>query len=129
VIDRRVYGEKASQVGNSLNNLGANLMRAGRAVDGEKAFREALDIHRRSLSPGHFQIATTENLLGGALVAQRRFSEAEPLLTGSYARIRAHFGPEHPRTQAARKRVVQLYEAWGKPGKAAAYQPSGGRGD
>jgi serine/threonine-protein kinase len=126
-IDRRVYGEKAPQVGNSLNNLGANLMRAGRAAEAEKAFREALDIHRESLSPGHFQIATTESLLGGALTALKRFPEAEPLLTGSYARIRTQFGPDHPRTQAARTRVVQLYQAWGKPRKAAVYQPSEGR--
>jgi len=121
-IDRRVYGEKAPQVGDSLNNLGANLMRAGRAAEAEEAFREALDIHRKTLSPGHFQIATTENLLGGALTALRRFSEAEPLLTGSYTRIRAQFGPDHPRTSAAEKRVVQLYEAWGKPEKVKAWR-------
>jgi serine/threonine-protein kinase len=113
-IDRRVLGEKAPQVGNGLNNLGANLMRAGRAAEAEKAFREALDIHRQSLPPGHFQIATTENLLGGALTAQGRFPEAEPLLTRSYAAIRKQFGPDHPRTRAAQKRVLQLYEAWGR---------------
>jgi tetratricopeptide (TPR) repeat protein len=117
-IDRRVLGEQAPQVGDTLNNLGADLMKAGRAAEAEKTFRGALDIHRKSLSPEHFQIATTENLLGGALIALRRFPEAEPLLTGSYTRIRAQFGPEHPRTRAAQKRVVQLYEAWGKADKA-----------
>ena len=114
-IDRRVLGEGAPQVGNGLNNLGSTLMKAGRAAEAEKVFRQALEIHRKSLSPGHFQIATTENLLGGALTALKRFPEAEPLLTASYTAIRAQFGPDHPRTRAAQKRIVQLYEAWGRP--------------
>jgi hypothetical protein len=50
-----------------------------------------------------------------------RYEEAEPLLTRSYVAIRDQFGEDHPRTAAARRRVVALYEAWDKPEAAARY--------
>ena len=36
--------------------------------------------------------------------------------------IEKTFGIGHPRAQAAVKRLVDLYEAWGKPDKAATYK-------
>jgi serine/threonine protein kinase len=32
--------------------------------------------------------------------------------------IKGNFGDKHPRTQVALKRLVDLYDAWGKPAKA-----------
>ena len=52
----------------------------------------------------------------------KRYAEAEPLLTSSYAVIAKQAGTGHPRTQAALNRVIQLYEAWDKPTKAAEWR-------
>ena len=107
------------------NNLAFDLQKAGDLQEAETLFRESLAIYRQAYPQGHIQIPTTESLLGGCLTDLKRYPEAEPLLTSSYGVILKQFGPDHPRTQAARSRVIGLYEAWGKPQKAAAYRPLG----
>jgi outer membrane protein assembly factor BamD (BamD/ComL family) len=56
------------------------------------------------------------------LTKEGRYAEAEKLLTESLQIIKKQFGQDHPRTQAALRRIVELYEAWGKPKQAAAYK-------
>ena len=67
-------------------------------------------------------MATVESLLGGCLTAARRYREAEPLLLKSYPILREAFGDSHNRTRVALGRIVDLYDAWGKPDKAAKYR-------
>jgi tetratricopeptide (TPR) repeat protein len=119
-IDRKVYGAAHAEVGGALNNLAFDLQKAGDLRGAEALLRQSLIIYKQAFPKGHIQIPTTENLLGGCLTEMGRYSEAEPFLTSSYTVILSQFGPDHPRTQAARGRVVALYEAWGKPQKAAA---------
>jgi len=64
------------------------------------------------------------SLLGGALAAEGKYAEAEPLL------VRGFEGMDPPEAHAARKRealerIVKLYEAWGKPGNAAEWRKRG----
>jgi hypothetical protein len=61
-------------------------------------------------------------VLGACLSALQRYAEAEPLLQGSYATFKARFGPQHKRTQPVIRYLMNLYEAWGKPEKAAEYR-------
>ena len=126
-IDRRVFGPVHTEVGGALNNLAVDLQKAGDLQEAEARLRESLALYKEAYPQGHIQIPTTESLLGGCLTDMKRYPEAEPLLTSSYAVILKQFGPDHPRTLAARGRVIGLYEAWGKPQKAAAYRPTGGR--
>ena len=70
----------------------------------------------------------SESLLGESLLGQKKYAEAEPHLIGGYegmkqhaARIPAQF--KHYLTEAG-ERVVRLYEAWGKPEKAAEWRAS-----
>jgi hypothetical protein len=65
---------------------------------------------------------TIASLLGGCLTAARRYGEAEPLLLESYPIIKASFGDAHPRTGVALKRIIDLYEGWGKRDKATQYR-------
>ena len=88
----------------------------------EARLRESLTISRQAFPQGHVQIQTTENILGGCLTSMKRYAEAEPLLTSSYAVIAKQAGTGHPRTQAALNRVIQLYEAWDKPTKATEWR-------
>jgi serine/threonine-protein kinase len=126
-IIRKVYGPAHPEVAGKLNNLAVALQRTGRLAEAEAALREALDIYVRAYPGGHVQIPTTRSLLGGLLTDAGRFAEAELLLVSSYEQVAAGFGPDHPRTAACRGRLVRLYEAWGRPQKAAALQPAEGR--
>lgn len=122
-IDGKVFGPAHSEVADTLNNLAVSLQKAGHPAEAEAALRESLVIYGRAYPSGHFQIATTRSLLGGVLTDEKRYAEAEPLLTSAYDRIQSRFGPDHPRTKACRGRLLQLYEAWGKPQQAAALRP------
>jgi hypothetical protein len=61
------------------------------------------------------------SLLGGVLSEQGKYEEAEPLLVAGFE------GMSPPAEHAGRKRdalerLVRLYEAWGKPEKAAEWR-------
>jgi hypothetical protein len=48
--------------------------------------------------------------------------EAEALLLAAHHALAAQLGPDHRRTQRALGRIVELYNAWGKPAEAAEYR-------
>jgi serine/threonine-protein kinase len=102
--------------------LGQVLTDGGRPVEGERHLRRALKIRRELLGDRHWLVANTTSVLGGCLTAQRRFSEAEPLLLDSYRVLLADRGPDHEKTRDAARRVTMLYKAEGRvpPSMAAA---------
>jgi eukaryotic-like serine/threonine-protein kinase len=64
-----------------------------------------------------------ETLLGASLAGQKKYAEGEPLLVGGYQgmltrkdRIGAQ---DRYHLESAREWLVQMYQAWGKPAKAA----------
>ena len=87
--------------------------------------RECLAI-RQKAAPDDWQLCDAMSLLGGALLGQGRFAEAEPLVVAGYEGMKAReariYMPDRFRLSDAAERVVQLYEAWGKPGAAAAWR-------
>lgn len=100
-------------------------MDLGRAREAEPLLRESLELRQRALPPGHWLIAASEIALGACLVADRRFGEAEALLLRGYEGLRASRGDAHERTIEARSRIIALYEAWGRPDRAAAFRAAG----
>jgi tetratricopeptide (TPR) repeat protein len=106
----------------SLQVLALSLIDLGSADEALPLLRESLALRRRNLPPGHWLIATSESALGACLTALGRHREAEPILLGSYESLRGAKGEGHERTVEARQRLVALYEAWGKPARAAAYR-------
>ena len=65
-------------------------------------------------------------MLGGSLLGQKKFAEAEPLIVSGYEGMKAREAKIPPPvcrdlTDAA-ERVVKLYEAWGKKDKAAEWR-------
>jgi serine/threonine protein kinase len=101
---------------------GLSLTKTGRPGDGEKILREALKIRTESLPPGHYWIAEANSALGECLTIQKRYAEAEPLLIDGYNGRRATFGDRHFKTVEAVKRIIALYDGWGKPTLAAQYR-------
>jgi hypothetical protein len=97
-------------------------MDGGNPQGTEPLLREGLEISRKGLPPGHWQTAVAESVLGRCLISLKRYDEAEPLLVESYPIIKSNFGDRDRLTQRALSRIIDLYEAWGKPDKAAEYR-------
>ena len=119
---RRALPPGHPELAAALVMLGKALLGAGRAQEAEPPLREALEIRRKALPKGHWLTANTESLLGGCLSAQGRYAEAEPLLLGSYPAFASTQGVPPQRAREALDRIVALYQAWGKPEKAAQWR-------
>jgi serine/threonine protein kinase len=117
----RVLSESHPMVAAALQVAGLSLMDLGRPREAEPLVRESLELRRKALPAGHWLIASSESVLGACLTAERRFSEAEALLLRAHAALESSRGHDHERTVEARKRLVALYEAWGRPARAAAW--------
>ena len=64
--------------------------------------------------------------LGGALLAQTKYAEAEPLLLAGYAGLKEREqsipAPRRVRLAEAADRLIELYTASGKPDERAKWQ-------
>ncbi len=78
---------------------------------------------RNALPPEHWRIAAADVTLGALLSAEGRYAEAEPCLKEGYRRLRELRGEHSTYTRDARRQIYELYEAWGRPEKAAPFKP------
>jgi tetratricopeptide (TPR) repeat protein len=118
-IERQLPRQRHPVLADCLTGLAEVLLARGAPREAEPLLLEALDIQLESYVEGDRRTALTENLLGGCLTAIGRYDEAEPLLLESSAVIEATYGPQHRHAQAARQRITDLYEAWGRPERDA----------
>ncbi len=93
--------------------------RLGRPQEAEALLREALELRVDGLPAGHRHIGEAMSDLAAALMDQERYAEAEPLLVEAYETLLEGQGPEAGRTRTAHRRLVELYEATGRPDAAA----------
>jgi len=121
-IYRQAFSEPTQYLATSLIGLGAVLTDLHKPREAEPLLREGLTIYRASMEEGHWQIARVESVLGNCLVALQRYDEAEPLLLASYQTLKSKRGEEDRIFQQTQKRLVKLYEAWGKPEKASSFR-------
>jgi serine/threonine protein kinase/Tfp pilus assembly protein PilF len=121
-MDHKFYGPNHPMYANSLVNIAALQVKMGKYDEAEKNFNEGISIRGKIFGENHWETATARSLLGGCLTKEGKYAQAEKLLTESLEIIKKQFGQEHPRTQAALRRVVELYDAWGKPKQAAVYK-------
>jgi hypothetical protein len=59
---------------------------------------------------------------GTFLRDQGRYGEAEPLIVQGYEKVRDGLGATSRRAQQTLEGIIQLYQKWGKPERARAYQ-------
>ena len=87
--------------------------------------REALAFYEKK-RPDDWHHFETQGLLGGSLLGQKRYAEAEPFLLrghdGLDAREARTPAPSRKILPESRDRIIQLYEAWGKLDKAAEWR-------
>jgi serine/threonine protein kinase len=84
-----------------------------------------LAVQQKFYAADDWRLGATESLLGAACTRLSRFAEAEPYLLRAYELLPLLPGSAAPRAREARdnlSRLVALYEAWGRPEKAALYR-------
>lgn len=108
-------------VARSKGHLADLLMEKGNSEAAELLFQEAIATLEKSLAPGNWRMARIQSDYGACLAELGRYGEAEELLLMSLATLQDVLGEEHEESQKARIRLVDLYEACGKPHEAAKY--------
>ena len=118
----RVLPDAHPMVAATLSVEGMSLVDLRRADAAEPLLRESLELRRHALPAGHWLIAASEGTLGACLTSRGRYAEAEVLLLRSHEGLRASRGDTHTLTLEARRRLIALYDAWGKPEQAAEWR-------
>ncbi len=131
-IARPVLGSEHQLIAIYTINLGSVQLARKEPKAGEALLREGLRIrmlsphlvpNRRRIFPeDDWSIGATKSLLGASLVALARYGEAETVLLDAYRDLKALPAPPRRDVDATIARLIELYEAWGKPSQAATYR-------
>jgi tetratricopeptide (TPR) repeat protein len=117
-IFRRFRNEEHEYVTDALNNVAGMLERQGR-------YEEAESLCSRILSrpqANEYDKAGASSTLGAIRAGQKRFGEAQVLLSDGFDVIKVHRDIATPRKRLALRRLLQLYDSWdaAEPGKGYA---------
>jgi hypothetical protein len=94
-------------------------------TDAEGPLRECV-ANREQQAPDDWRTHSTKSMLGGALLGQEKYADAEPPLLAGYEGLQATKAtipaPGMLRLTEALERLVQLYESLEKPEEAARWR-------
>jgi serine/threonine protein kinase/tetratricopeptide (TPR) repeat protein len=124
---RRGLGPDHPRTLRALDQLAAVSLDQGRHQEAAQLLEATLSIRIRDTGEDHWETAWTRSLLGAASTGLERYEEAESHLRAGYAGLDAAAGA-HERSQkleVTRTRLQTLYQAWGKPEKAARWRAKG----
>ena len=125
---RRTLGSDHPETMEGAADLALALLSQRKFVESERLAREALEFNRKK-NPDDWPRFRAESLVGASLSGQKNYGDAERLLLDSYLGMVERKGK--PGWMGAsttrfldetRGWIVQLYEAWGKPDKAAEWR-------
>ena len=119
-----LYGETHPLTARAFTGMGDHHIAAGAYEEAERAYRRAVAIRQNIHPAPHWRIAEAWSRVGYALFRQRRFQDAEALLTDAYSRLSTDQGAIPESADRARAWLVDLYEAWDRPRDAARYRPN-----
>jgi serine/threonine protein kinase/tetratricopeptide (TPR) repeat protein len=112
------------ELGGLLASIGKTLLDFD-PVAAEPVLRECLAI-REKLAPGAWNTANAKSLLGGALLLQQKYVDAEPMLIAGYEGLKtdeqAIPPPAKNNLPDAIQRLVDLYDATGRPDEVAKWR-------
>jgi tetratricopeptide (TPR) repeat protein/tRNA A-37 threonylcarbamoyl transferase component Bud32 len=122
---RHALGADHPETMSSVADLALVYMSQGKLAESEPLAREAVEFTRKN-QPEAWQRFGEECLLGAILSGQKKFDEAERLLLGGYqgmeARKKEMGVPNWYFLDRVRGWIADLYQAWGKPDKAAGWR-------
>jgi tetratricopeptide (TPR) repeat protein len=91
-----------------------------------ESLARATEAIERTKQPDSWQRFWAESLLGASLAGEKKYAEAEPLLLEGYGGMLARKDripvPNWHYLDSINAWIVQLYEAWGRPEKAATWK-------
>ncbi len=105
----------------SLGLLAKVLINAGQPARSAPYLREAMEKFQAATNRAG-ELANAAGMLGECLMLLKRYDEAERLLIECHAAFETDCCKPGPEWMEARQRLVELYEAWGKPEQAARYR-------
>jgi tetratricopeptide (TPR) repeat protein len=121
----RRSGAKSTAYSNELANLGLNLTRQEKWTRAAPLLHECLAI-REKTQPDAWNTFNTMSMLGGALLGQKRYTEAESLLLKGYEGMKKREESIPPqgttRLPEALDRLIELYTATNKPDEVEKWQ-------
>ena len=122
---RHALGSEHPDTMASAASLALAYQSQGKFAESEALAHEAVEFNRKR-QPDDWQRFDAESLLGASLAGQKKYAEAEPLLLEGYQGIAGRKDridvQDWYHVDLARERIVQLYQAWGKPAKAAEWR-------
>ena len=121
-IRRQALGEEHTEVGTSWYTLADLFYLKGQYPEAENLQRQAIAVYQKALQPEHWMMQRSRSQLGASLVKLKRYREAEEELLPAYAGLKATRGEQHALTRKTVSRLIELYEAWGKPDQATPYR-------
>ena len=108
-----------------LAELEKTLLLLLKDTEAEAQLRKGLKL-LEAVKPTAWKTFATQSLLGGSLLGQKKYADAQPLLLAGYEGMKARAqtlpANEKPRLTEALQRLVQLYDEWGKPDEAAKWR-------
>jgi len=102
-----------------LSNLSDLYCRTGRYGDAQQTLAAAEPLLRADYPDEAWRMANLDSIRGACMAAAGKYAEAEALLLESLDAIEERWGANGLFTRNAVKRLVSLYDAWGKPEKSA----------
>jgi tetratricopeptide (TPR) repeat protein len=122
---RQELPKNSPQLAGQLAGLGLALLQAKAFTEAEPLLRECLAIHEKT-QPDDWATFHTQSLLGGALLGQKKYQGAEPLLLKGYAGMKQREKTIPPqdatRIPEALDRLIALYTATNQPYEAKQWQ-------
>jgi tetratricopeptide (TPR) repeat protein len=129
---RKSLPKDSRQLAGVLAQHGATLLRSRVFAGAESLLRECLAIREKS-EPDAWTTFNTRSQLGGALLGQKKYTEAEPLLLRGYegmkAREKSIPPPAVTRLPEALDRLIELYTATNRPDEVKKWQAERARYD
>jgi eukaryotic-like serine/threonine-protein kinase len=118
----RALGKNHTETIAALGEMARLREAQGRLADAAELSRQTVDLAQQVKFNDDWQMALYRLDYGRYLTRMRQFPEAEKQLLEGLAGLKTILGVEHQLSKKAAQRVVELYEAWGKPVQAAEYR-------
>ena len=125
VSQRKRYPNDDPALAGLLEEVTLDLLKYNQFAEAEPLFRECLNI-REKTQPDVWLTFNTKSLLGGALLGQKKYADAEPLLRTGYEGMKSREKSIPPlevaRLREALDRLIDLYTATDKPDEVKKWQ-------
>ncbi|MFO0808693.1 MAG: tetratricopeptide repeat protein [Gemmataceae bacterium] len=124
-LSKTQFGPESPQFATQLAILGLNMLELKQWAAAEAATRECLAL-REKTQPEEWNTFNMKSMLGGALLGQKKYADAEPHLLKGYEGLKAREKTIPPaastRIPEALDRLLELYTATDKPDEAAKWR-------